>query len=69
MEQPKLQTIIKEKNEALEREALRRAESIIGTIAAEQADIKKSQNNIVKLRQELMELNVESLDPTEILGE
>ena len=68
MEQNKLQSIITEKNEQLERATLREAESLIGEIANEQRKIKTSQGRIADLRKQLKELNVETLDAAEILG-
>ena len=68
MEQSKLQNIITEKNEQLERATLRQAESLIGEITSEQRQIKASQERIVELRKQLKELNVETLDAAEILG-
>jgi hypothetical protein len=68
MEQGKLQNLITEKNEQLERATLREAESLIGEIANEQRKIKTSQGRIADLRKQLKELNVETLDAAEILG-
>jgi hypothetical protein len=64
----KLHTIIAQKNEQLERDALRRASQIIDEIAEEQAIILKSQKNISELRTELTSLQVEQINPVSILG-
>ena len=64
----KLHTIIAQKNEQLERDALRRASQIIDEIAEEQATILKSQKNISELRAELTSLQVEQINPVSILG-
>lgn len=69
MEREKLNSIIKDKNERLERETLRSAEQIIDAIACEQKRISESQERIAKLREELKALTVAQLDAANLLGE
>ncbi len=68
MDQSKLKSIIAKKNEHLEYQALNTAEDIINQIARQQSAITTAQNNIVQLRQQLVELSVEQLDASTILG-
>lgn len=68
MQSDKLKTIIKEKNEEREREALRECESLIESIAAEQRKISQAQIRIGEFRKQLKELEVEQLDHSTILG-
>lgn len=65
----KLNTLIKDKNERLERDALRSAEEIIDSITQEQERIRKANERIAELRAALKELSVKQLDVTNILGE
>lgn len=69
MERDKLHGIIKEKNERLERETLRSAESIIEEIAMEQKRIRNCQEHIDKLRADLKALTVTTMNAAELLGE
>lgn len=69
MEQVKLNKIIAEKNEQLERDTLRIAEILIEAIAKDQQDIERLNKNIAKNRAELKELTVKQLDAQKLLGE
>lgn len=69
MEREKINGIVKEKNERLERDALRSAEEIIDTIAKEQGNIQKAEKRIIELRNELKELTVSQLDANQLLGD
>lgn len=69
MDNAKLKTLISEKNERIERETLRSAESLIDAIATRQRQIKTAESDIADLRKQLSELSIESLDPTALLGE
>ena len=69
MEHDKIRQIIRNKNEQLERLALRTAEEIIGSIADQQRLITAAEGQIQNLRHELKQLVVEQLDPTVLLGE
>ena len=69
MERDRLHGLIKEKNERLEREALRTAEGIIEAIAKSQARIVDEQRNIAELRAQLKALSVAQLDAAELLGQ
>lgn len=68
METAKLVKLIAENNERREYQTLREAESVIGQIVHEQGVIKASQEKIEKLRKELADLNVQTLDAREVLG-
>lgn len=68
MEQDKLKKIIDDRNEDLEREALRNAEGIIREISNEQKRVSDSQARISELRKQLKELSVEQLSHDDILG-
>lgn len=68
MEAEKLRDIIKSKNDDLEREVLRTAESIIEAIVAQQHLIARATKRVAELRAELVQLEVEELDSAEILG-
>lgn len=69
MEQSKLAQIITEKNAERERLTLRTAEATIEEIASEQRKIRTSTERIAKLRKELADLSVDTLDAKELLGE
>lgn len=69
MENKKLREIIQDKNERLERDTLRTAETIIEGIVQEQKRIRDAQERIKELRAELVSLEVKELDPSVILGE
>lgn len=69
MENKKLREIIQDKNERLERDTLRTAETIIEGIVQEQRKIHGAQERIKELRAELVSLEVKELDPSVILGE
>jgi hypothetical protein len=68
MHTDKLKSIIAEKNDHLERQALRTAEDIIGQIAGRQTSIAKAEAEIVELRKQLTSLEVEQMDAKSILG-
>ena len=68
MTNDKLNSIIAQKNEQLERRALQRASEIIDEIAKEQQIIIQFQNNIAVLRAELVGLQIEQINPVSILG-
>jgi len=69
MEISKLQQIVKDKNEQLERDALRAAKSLIDEIAKEQETTQKSQTRIADLRKQLKELEIKQHDQSTLLGE
>jgi len=69
MELSKIHGLIREKNEKLERDAMRTAESIIENIATEQAKIAGAQKRIAELRTELKALTIAQLNAGELLGE
>jgi phage shock protein A len=69
MELTKLQEIVTRKNEDLEREALHEAERIIEQIAQIQSQITRGENEIKKLRERLITLEVSQLDSQTILGQ
>lgn len=69
MEREKIHGLIREKNERLERDALRTAESIIEEIAMEQGRIRNCQEHIEKLRADLKALSVAQMNAAELLGE
>lgn len=62
-----LQQIIRYKNNQLERTAIRNAENIIEQIVNAQQVIASAQKQIVELRKELHQLEVEQLDASTIL--
>lgn len=64
----KLNSIIAQKNEQLERQALNRASQIIDEIAEQQRIIAQSQKDISELRAELVGLQIEQINPVSILG-
>ena len=64
-----LQQIIRDKNEQRERSVLKTAEEVIESIVREQHSIAVAQARIQDLREELIKLQVEHLDPKTILGE
>jgi predicted nuclease with TOPRIM domain len=68
MDTGKLNQIIEEKNERLERETLRHAEMLIEEIARQQTAITASNERIAELRKELTDLNIPQLDSKVILG-
>lgn len=69
MEKQTLQQLIVVKNDRLERDALRTAEIIIEGIVQEQKKVRDAQERIKELRHELVTLEVQTLDPSAILGE
>ncbi len=69
MERTKLDTLIKEKNERLERDTLRTAESIIDSIAKEQEGIRKANERIAEFRTELKALSITHMNASELLGD
>lgn len=69
MEIDKLQGIIADKNQRLEREALGDAENIIEMIAAKQDVVAKAQADIKTLRERLVNLEIKQLDSKTLLGE
>ena len=64
----KLNSIIAQKNEQLERDALRRASQIIDKIAECQQTIAHHQSEVELLRKELVSMQVEQIRPESILG-
>lgn len=64
----KLNSIIAQKNEQLERDALRRASQIIDEIAECQSIIAQNLAQIDILRKELTSMQVEQIRPESILG-
>ena len=68
MEPKKLNEIIRDKNEQLERSALRSAEQLIEEIVTEQAKISRSTERINSLREQLTALEVQQIDPKVVLG-
>lgn len=68
MDTNKLQNIVSQKNERLEREALNNAEAIIEQIAVKQDLIVKTTKEITELQEELRQLEIRQLDPNKILG-
>jgi len=69
MEISKVQQLIADKNERLERDALREAESIIDAIAQQQGIIAAANKKIVELRKTLTDLQVSQLDAKTLIGE
>jgi DNA repair exonuclease SbcCD ATPase subunit len=69
MTRDKLNTLIQQKNERLERDALHSAEQLIDSIAAEQKRIVEANERIAKLREELKQLSISQMDAEAILGE
>ncbi len=69
MHSDKLRQIISDKNDQLERQAVRSAEHIIEMIICEQFKINAAETNIKELRAELVKLSVEELNPDSILGQ
>lgn len=68
MERSKLQQIVKDKNERLERDAVRNAESLIDEIAQEQEKIQKGESRIAHLRKQLKELEIKQHNESSLLG-
>ena len=64
----KLQSIIAQKNEQLERQALNRASQIIDEIAECQTIVAQNLAEIDILRKELTSMQVEQINPVSILG-
>lgn len=64
----KLTQIIADKNEHLEREAIRRASQIIDEIARSQEIVADQTRRIETLRKELTELQVQQISTSSILG-
>ena len=69
MKSEKLQQLISNKNDDLERQAARDAESLINEIIQQQQAINKATARIVECRAELRALEIQQLDPKSILGE
>jgi len=69
MRQEQLHQIIKDKNEQLERQALRSAEEIIEQIVREQQKLREATKKIDELRAELKALEIAQLNPSTILGQ
>lgn len=69
MEIQKVHQLIADKNERLERDALREAESIIDAIAQQQAVIAAATKKIEELRKNLTDLQVAQLDAKTLIGE
>lgn len=69
MERDKIESIIQDKNDKLERNALGRAGDIISTIAANQESIAALERANERLREELKSLKIQQLDTKVILGE
>jgi DNA repair exonuclease SbcCD ATPase subunit len=69
MEIQKVHQLIAEKNERLERDALREAEHIIDAIAQQQGIIAAANKKIGSLREELTALQVSHLDAKTLIGE
>jgi hypothetical protein len=69
MDVKKLQTLIVQTNESLEREALHIAEHLIEQISIEQCRIIAANDHIIELRKKLKELEVPQLSPAAVLGE
>ena len=68
MNKDRVQEVIQSKNDQRERHALITAAQIVEAIIAEQQSIARAQTSIQRLRKELADLEVETLDPTAILG-
>ena len=68
MTNDKLNAIIDQKNEQLERQAISRASQIIDEIAEEQRIISRAQLSISELRAELVALEVKQISHASILG-
>ena len=68
MERSKLNELIKEKNERLERDTLRDAERIIEAIVTEQRKVAAAEQHIADLRKDLKALTVSQLDVDQLLG-
>jgi hypothetical protein len=64
----KLRSIIVQKNEQLEKDAVNRAREIIEDIASLQAQKNESEEKIVKLRSELKAMEIQKMDEASILG-
>lgn len=69
MDVTKLNQIIDEKNQDLERKALRTAEQLIEQIAQQQIIITGAEEQIIELRKQLKTLTIKQLDNKVILGE
>lgn len=69
MDVTKLNQIINEKNQDLERKALRTAEQLIEQIAQQQSIITEAEEQIIELRKQLKTLTIKQLDNKIILGE
>ena len=68
MQTEKLHSLIAKKNERLEVDTLREAETIINQIAYAQQQIADLQESIKQLREKLVALEVPQIDAAEILG-
>lgn len=69
MDAGKLQQLVANHNDKLEREALDEAQRIIERIAINQQRIQDLQQDIVELQKELKALSIQPLDPQVVLGE
>jgi DNA repair exonuclease SbcCD ATPase subunit len=69
MQIEKVHQLIADKNERLERDALREAESIIDAIAQQQGIITAANKKIDGLRKDLTALQVTQLDAKTLIGE
>ena len=68
MNTDKLTKLITRKNERLEEDALREAESLIAEIIDQQARIRTAEARIVECRAELKALEVDRIDQAAVLG-
>jgi hypothetical protein len=68
MNRNKLEDIIREENEARERDTVREAREIINDITKQQGVIRAAQKRIGELREELKGLSVETIDSSDVLG-
>jgi hypothetical protein len=68
MDAEKLNQVIERRNEESERDALHQAEHLIENIVNEQQSIARSNERIAEYRKQLRELEVETVDPTAVLG-
>jgi hypothetical protein len=69
MEISKVHQLIADKNERLERDALREAELIIDAISQQQGIIATATKRIGELRKNLTDLQVAQLDAKSLIGE
>lgn len=69
MTNDKLQKLVAEENEQLEREAAQCAKDLIGRIARNKRQIEGLKADTLDAQSELRSLQVQQLDPVSILGE